>query len=158
MSILKGGCQLSSHTFKTVVKIPIETVWIFLHSMDDWSKVIPGYMSHEIKSNQISEWQVKSNFGVIKKKIHFKAEIIDWIEHEKISFRLTGISDKFNGHGYIQTIKLSNHKTSIKVNFDLQAEGSLAKILKPFLKNTFPDLSDESKFEFEQTIKKIAAR
>ena len=36
---------------------------------------------------------------MIKKKIHFKAEIFDWDEYEKISFRLTGISDKFNGQG-----------------------------------------------------------
>ena len=36
---------------------------------------------------------------MIKKKIHFKAEIMDWVEYEKISFRLTGISDKFNGTG-----------------------------------------------------------
>ena len=77
---------MTSHTFKTVVKIPIETVWIFLNSMDDWKEVIPGYISHEIQSNQVSIWQVKSNFGMIKKKILFKAEIIDWHEYEKISF------------------------------------------------------------------------
>jgi carbon monoxide dehydrogenase subunit G len=149
---------LSSHTFKTVVKIPIETVWVFLNSMDDWQKVIPGYISHEIKNNQVSIWQVKSNFGMIKKKIHFKAEIIDWDEYERISFRLTGISDKFNGHGHIQTIKLSNHKTSIGVTFDLSAEGSLAKLIKPFMKNSIPEMSEESKYELEQAIKKIAAR
>jgi carbon monoxide dehydrogenase subunit G len=149
---------LSSHTFKTVVKIPIETVWTFLNSMDNWKKVIPGYISHEIKNNQVSIWQVKSNFGMIKKKIHFKAEIIDWDEYERISFRLTGISDKFNGHGQIQTIKLSNHKTSIGVTFNLSAEGSLAKLIKPFMKNSIPEMSEESKYELEQAIKKIAAR
>jgi carbon monoxide dehydrogenase subunit G len=149
---------LTSHTFKTVVKIPIETVWVFLNSMDDWKEVIPGYISHEIQSNQVSIWQIKSNLGMIKKKILFKAEVMDWVEYERISFRLTGISDKFNGQGYIQTIKLSNHKTSIAVNFELTAEGSLAKLIKPFMKNSIPELSEESKFELEQTIKKIATR
>ena len=70
----------------------------------------------KLRMNKVSEWQIKSNFGMIKKKIHFKAEILDWVEYEKISFRLTGISDKFNGQGHIQTIKLSNHKTSIDVS------------------------------------------
>ena len=149
---------MTSHTFKTVVKIPIETVWIFLNSMDDWKEVIPGYISHEIQSNQVSIWQVKSNFGMIKKKILFKAEIIDWDEYERISFRLTGISDKFNGKGLIHTVKLSNHKTSIGVSLDLIAEGSLAKLMKPLMKNSIPELSEESKFELEQTIKEIAAR
>lgn len=149
---------MTSHTFKTVVKIPIETVWVFLNSMDDWKEVIPGYISHEIQSNQVSIWQIKSNFGMIKKKIVFKAEVMDWVEYERISFRLTGISDKFNGQGYIQTIKLSNHKTSMAVSFELTAEGSLAKLIKPFMKNSIPELSEESKFELEQTIKKIATR
>lgn len=149
---------MTSHTFKTVVKIPIETVWDFLNSMDDWKEIIPGYISHEIKSKQVSIWQVKSNFGMIKKKFLFQAEIIDWEEYERISFVLTGISDKFNGKGYIHTIKLSNHKTSIAVSLDLIAEGSLAKLMKPFMKNSIPELSEESKFEFEQTVKKIAAR
>ena len=76
---------------------------------------------------------------------------------EKISFRLTGISDKFNGKGLIHTVKLSNHKTSIGV-IDLIAEGSLAKLMKPLMKNSIPELSEESKFELEQTIKEIAAR
>ena len=60
--------------------------------------------------------------------------------------------------GYIQTVKLSNHKTSIGVSFDLIAEGSLAKLMKPLMKNSVPEISEESKFEFEQTIKRIAAR
>ena len=55
--------------------------------------------------------------------------------------------------GHIQTIKLSNHKTSIGVSFDLIAEGSLAKLMKPLMKNSIPELSEESKFELEQTIK-----
>jgi hypothetical protein len=44
------------------------------------------------------------------------------------------------------------------VSFELTAEGSLAKLIKPFMKNSIPELSEESKFELEQTIKKIATR
>ncbi|WP_428908510.1 CoxG family protein [Niallia sp. Krafla_26] len=147
---------MSSHTFQTVVKIPNETLWIFLHSKENWHQVIPGYISHEFISDKVSTWKVKSNFGLIKKKIHFKAQIIDWKEFEKITFRITGISDKFNGHGRIETIKLSNHKTSIAVAFQLTAEGSIAKLIKPFLKSSIPEMSEESKYEFEQLIKKVA--
>ena len=147
---------MTSHSFKTVVKIPIETVWTFLHSVEDWYKVIPGYISHEIHSEKVSTWQIKSDFGLIKKKITFKAEILDWKELDKISFRMTGISDKFNGRGYIETIKLSNHKTRIEVAFDLTAEGSMAKLIKPFLKSSLPEMSEEHKVELEQTIKQIA--
>ena len=57
---------MSSHTFQTVVTIPNETLWTFLHSMEDWHKVIPGYISHEIVSKQISTWYIKSDFGLIE--------------------------------------------------------------------------------------------
>lgn len=147
---------MSSHTFQTVVKIPIETVWTFLNSMEDWHRVIPGYISHEIQSKNISIWQIKTDFGLIKKKLHFKAAIMDWNEYDKITFRITGISDKFSGHGQVETIKLSNHKTSIEVNFHLTAEGSISKLIKPFLKKSIPEMSEENKFELEQMIKKIA--
>ncbi|WP_338469313.1 SRPBCC family protein [Niallia sp. XMNu-256] len=147
---------MSSHMFKTVVNIPIETVWKFLHSIEEWPGVIPGYISHEILSDQISTWQIKSDFGLIKKKLHFKAEIIEWKKYEKITFRITGISDKFHGHGRVETIKLSNHKTSILANFHITAEGSIAKLIKPFLKSSLPEMSKEKKYELEQQIKKIA--
>ena len=37
--------------------------------------------------------------------------------------------------------------------FDLNAEGSLAKLIKPFMKNSFPEMSEERKFEFEQRLR-----
>ena len=146
---------MTTHTFQTAVNIPIETVWSFLHSKEDWYRVIPGYISHEFQSEHLSTWQIKSDFGLIKKKLHFKAEILEWKEYDKITFLIIGISDKFNGRGQIETIKLSNHKTMISANFQISAEGSIAKLIKPFLKNSIPEMSEKTKNEFEQTIKKI---
>ena len=83
---------------------------------------------------------------------------MEWKELEKIAFRISGISDKFNGHCRIETIKLSNHKTRIGVNFQVSAEGSIAKLIKPFLKSSIPEMSEDRKYEFEQTIKKIVSK
>ena len=43
---------MSSHTFQTVVTIPNETLWTFLHSMEDWHKVIPGIFHTRLFQNK----------------------------------------------------------------------------------------------------------
>jgi carbon monoxide dehydrogenase subunit G len=137
---------------KVVINVPIEKVWAFLSSMDDWHRLIPGYISHEIEDSKVSTWLFKSHLGLIKKKMHLKAEITDWKEYEKINLNIIGISDKISGKGFIETLKISNHKTMITVYFDVILEGSLAKLIKPLLKKDIEEIPEKRKMEIEQIL------
>ncbi|WP_394232373.1 CoxG family protein [Niallia oryzisoli] len=146
---------MSSHVHKMEVNVPIETVWKFVQSMDAWAPLIPGYIDHEIINERESTWTFKSAFGIIKKKIHLKVDITNWIEPEKVTFNLMGINEKFNGYGYFKAAKISEHKTSMTGFLDITAGGKLAKVMNPLLKTSIPEMTEELTLAVGQKIEEI---
>ena len=118
---------MSSYVHAMVISVPMETVWKFAHSIDEWSRLIPGYIQHEIINNKESEWLFSSSFGIIKKKIQLQAHIKDWIEFKKISVDIIGISDRFSGTCLIETKSLTKDRTYLSFRLDINMEGTLEK-------------------------------
>lgn len=153
--ILKGESFMSSHQHEITVYAPLETVWEFVRSIDNWAPLVPGYIEHEMLNETESTWKFKSEMGIVKKKIHLKVEITQWIESEKVIFQLTGINEKITGHGYFKAIKLTNHQTKMIGFLDLTAEGALAKVVKPLLKASIPEFTEELTTAVSQKIAEI---
>jgi carbon monoxide dehydrogenase subunit G len=153
---IKESVFLSSHLHRMVVNVPIHKVWKFVHSMDHWAPLVPGYIEHEILNEKESIWKFKSDLGIMKKKVHLKVEITDWLEPEKVTFMLVGLNEKFIGNGYFEAKMLTKHKTSMTGYLDIIAEGKLAKIVNPILKSNIPEMTEEFTIAVGQKIEAIA--
>jgi carbon monoxide dehydrogenase subunit G len=147
---------VSSHLHKMVVHVPIHKVWKFIHSIDHWAPLVPGYIEHVILNEKESTWKFKSDLGIMKKKIHLKVKIIEWLEPEKVTFILTGLNEKFIGNGYFEATMLQKNKTSMVGYLEITAEGSLAKIVNPILKSSIPEMTEELTMAVGQKIEEIA--
>lgn len=147
---------MSSHLHKMVVNVPIHAVWKFIHSIDHWAPLVPGYIEHVILNEKESTWKFKSSLGMMKKKIHLKVEITDWLEPKKVNFILTGLNEKFFGNGYFEATMLTKTKTSMVGYLEITAEGTLAKIVNPILKSSIPDMTEELTVAVGQKIEEIA--
>jgi carbon monoxide dehydrogenase subunit G len=147
---------VSSHLHEMVVNVPIHTVWKFIHSIDHWAPLVPGYIEHVILNEKESTWKFKSDLGIMKKKIHLKVKIIEWLEPEKVTFILTGLNEKFIGNGYFEATMLQKNKTSMVGYLEITAEGTLAKIVNPILKSSIPEMTEELTMAVGKKIEEIA--
>ncbi|MBB6445223.1 CoxG family protein [Bacillus benzoevorans] len=134
---------MSSHQHEMTVNASLENVWKFVRSIDNWAPLVPGYLEHEMLNETESTWKFKSDLGIVKKKIHLKVNITQWIELDKVSFNLTGINEKISGQGYFKAIKLTNKQTKMIGFLDITAGGTLAKVVNPLLKTSIPEFTEE---------------
>lgn len=134
---------MSSYQHEMTVNTPLETAWEFIRSIDNWAPLVPGYITHEMLNEKESTWKFKSNFGIVKKKIHLKVNITQWIEQEKVCFQLTGINEKISGHGYFKALKANDRQTKMIGFLDISAEGTMAKVVNPVLKTSLPEFTEE---------------
>lgn len=63
---------MPSKKHSVIVKAPLEKVWDFVRSMDNWAPLVPGYIQHQIISDLVSTWEFKTDIGFIKKKFLYE--------------------------------------------------------------------------------------
>lgn len=134
---------MPSDLYKVEVDQPIKAIWEFVSVMDHWAPLVPGYIEHEIINDSESTWKFKTDLGVIKKKIHLKVDITDWIEPKKVMFNLTGINEKIIGSGYFEAEEISAKKTMMLGYLDITPEGKMAKIINSKLKKSLSEITQE---------------
>lgn len=139
----EGSSFMSTHQHEVIVNAPLKKVWEFVRSIDNWAPLVPGYIEHELLNETESTWKFKSDLGIVKKKIHLKVNITQWIELEKVTFNLTGINEKISGHGYFKAIRLTNKQTKMIGFLDITAGGPLAKVVNPILNTSIPEFTEE---------------
>lgn len=134
---------MAKFMYTTEVGAPIQTVWDFVRNMDHWAPLVPGYIKHTIMSETESIWVFKTKLGVLKKQIELKVDIIKWTEPVMVEFILTGINEKCSGNGYFLAKQLQTERTEMTGSLDIQAEGTMAKMVNSLLKNAVPDLTKQ---------------
>jgi carbon monoxide dehydrogenase subunit G len=126
-----------------VVEASIEEVWDFVSIMDHWAPLAPGYLDHKIISEEVSEWKFRIETGLLKKKVHAKVEIKEWIKPNRVTFTLTGLNEKFSGDGSFEAKRISASQTEIKGRLSISSYSSMAKMLSPIIEKTVPDMTRE---------------
>lgn len=132
---------ICSHQVK--VNVPIHSIWEFVSNMDNWAPLVPGYIDHNIISEKESTWSFKSDIGIIKKKIELKVDITSWQEPAKVTFNLTGLNEKFTGHGYFLAESQNSTNNLITGCLDIKAEGMMAKVANSILSTNLPEITAE---------------
>ena len=87
-------------THSVNVPLNINIIWEFVQDMNNWAPLVPGYINHEIISENESTWSFKGDLGFMKKTVKLKVDIKEWNETSEVIFDLTGMSDNFKGGGY----------------------------------------------------------
>lgn len=129
---------MATGTHSVEVPVSQQKVWDFVSDMEKWAKLVPGYSGHEMISDTRSTWTFKGNVSVIKKTVEVQIDILEWNEPEKVTFQLTGLSDKFSGTGYFIAEPIDATHTKMTGHLDVKAEGLASAVLNPVLKPVLP--------------------
>ena len=133
-----------THTVE--VPLDIYTIWEFVHDMNKWAPLVPGYIDHEILSERQSTWAFKGDLGFMKKTVKLQIDIKEWNEPSEVIFDLKGLSDNFNGGGYFRAEVIDEKTTRMSGNLDITAGGMMGamvnQILTKFVPQTAQELTD----------------
>lgn len=135
------------------VNAPIQTVWKYLEKMSNWAPFLKGYQKHEEINDKESIWTLKGDVGVLSRVVEIKIMITQWIEMEKISFELEGITEKVTGGGTFVPTAKSPESTELFFEFTILAGGLIGPVanvlMKPMLKPVAMDMGDGIKKDIE---------
>jgi carbon monoxide dehydrogenase subunit G len=134
---------MPSGIHQEIINLPIDVVWSFVKDMDNWAPLVPGYIQHEKLSESLSTWEFKSDIGILKKKVSLLVEIKEWKAPTRVSFDLTGVSDKYAGGGYFEAEAMGKNTTKITGFLDVTASGAMGKMVNSLLKTTIPKSAEE---------------
>jgi carbon monoxide dehydrogenase subunit G len=85
--------------YATTAKLPVETIWEFVHEMDNWCTFVTGYQSHEKQNEKDSTWVLKGDVGVLARTVKFAVHIEEWSPPSRVTFTLKGLNEPMNGSG-----------------------------------------------------------
>lgn len=125
------------------LNLPISSVWEFVSVMDRWAPLVPGYISHEILSENQSTWTFKGDIGIMQKTVSLKVDITEWREPTKVTFNLTGINENFGGNGYFEAEALGENRTRMTGSLDITAKGVMGPMINTILKSFVPKVTKE---------------
>lgn len=121
----------------------INTIWEFVQDMNNWAPLVPGYIDHEIISDNESTWSFKGDLGFMKKTVKLKVDIKEWNEPSEVIFDLTGMSDNFKGGGYFKATPVSENETTMTGNLDITAGGMMGAMINQILVKFVPQTAEE---------------
>ncbi|MGN1387687.1 MAG: CoxG family protein [Bacillus sp. (in: firmicutes)] len=130
-------------THSVNIPLNINTIWEFVHDMNNWAPLVPGYIEHEILSEHESTWVFKGDLGFMKKKVKLKIDIKEWNEPSEVIFDLTGLSDNFKGGGYFKATAVSENETIMTGNLDITAGGMMGAMVNQILVKFVPQTAEE---------------
>lgn len=134
---------MPNYSHQVQVSLPLEQLWNFVHIMDNWAPLVPGYISHKKIDEKQSFWSFHTDVGFMKKKIELQVNITEWIEPKKVAFQLTGINEKLSGSGYFAAEQSGDSKVEMIGFLDLTADGMMAKMANSIMKTSLPEITKE---------------
>jgi carbon monoxide dehydrogenase subunit G len=120
------------------LSISNESSWDFLKSYDNWAPLIPGYIAHEVQSDTQFTWIFLADLGFTKKTIKLQVDITELLQPNEIKFQLKGLSDNFNGHGYLKT-----EDAKLSGSLELSAGGMMGMMINSVLEGFIPKTTKE---------------
>lgn len=142
-------------THSITVPVNINKIWDFVSDMNNWAPLVPGYIEHEILSENESTWAFKGDLGFMKKTVKLKIDIKEWNEPTGVIFDLTGISDNFKGGGYFKAEAVSENETIMTGNLDITAGGMMGAMINQILVKFVPQTAEELTIAIVNKIKEV---
>ena len=133
-------------THSVELPLDIQIIWNFVHDMNNWAPLVPGYIDHEVLNDYQSTWAFKGDLGFMKKTVKLQIDIKEWNEPSEVIFDLKGLSDNFNGGGFFRAEAIDEKLTKMTGHLDITAGGMMGpmvnQILTKFVPQTAQELTD----------------
>ncbi len=85
--------------YSTTARLPVETIWDFVHEMDNWARFLAGYQEHEKQGADDSVWLLKGDVGHLTRTLKFQVHVSEWAGPNRVSFDLKGMNEPMTGAG-----------------------------------------------------------
>lgn len=135
-------------THNVTINAAPNAAWDFLKKYENWAPLIPGYIAHEVHSDNQFTWIFLADLGFTKKTIKLGVTVADLVEPTDVKFDLKGISDNFNGNGYFKIA--GDTQAEVTGSLDLAAGGMMGMMINSVLENFVPKATKE----FTESIQK----
>ena len=136
-----------------IVNAPLEVVWHYLEKMANWAPYLKGYQEHEEKNDKESIWTLKGDMGILARVVQIKITITEWVEPEKVGFKIDGITERVTGKGTFIATSESADTTSLFFEFAINAGGLIGPVanvlMKTRLKPVATDMAGNIKKDIE---------
>ncbi|WP_156857133.1 CoxG family protein [Oceanobacillus sp. AG] len=141
---------------QTQLDLPIERVWGFVSSINNWAPLVPGYINHELINDSESTWEFEGDLGFMKKKIKLKVDITEWRAPNLVTFNLSGLSENFSGDGYFDAEKIDENSTKMTGYLDITAHGAMSPMINKILKKFVPKTTEKLTISVANRMKEVA--
>ncbi len=128
---------------ETVVAVPVGQVWEFIADMNNWAHDLPGYCSHETKSDRESIWTLKGDIGILSREIDVRVVITEWVEQNRVRFTVEGVYDPVKGGGQVGIAADGPTQTKLIIDGELEAGGLMAPVINTLLGKMLPGMCDK---------------
>lgn len=152
MTMMKVGKNMTEIVYQLNVNYSIQTVWRFVHDLDHWAPIIPGYVSHKKLSNHETELAFKINIGFLKKTVKLNIQQTKLIRPQFIAFRFSSPNQNFHGSGLYKA-QTRKGRTQITLKLNVASESPYGGMIDSFLQNVDPEKEQEFISALEEKIK-----
>lgn len=112
--------------------------WEFLKDYTNWAPLIPGYIAHEVQNEAQFTWIFLADLGFTKKTIKLQVDMAELDAPTDVKFKLTGLSDNFNGSGFFKLQVEDDRTTELQGSLDLSAGGMMGMMINSVLESFLP--------------------
>lgn len=132
-------------SYTTTMGAPRGRVWDFVRDMNNWAPFTRGYQSHEVLSERESVWTVRGDLGPISRITKVEVHITEWVEGERVGFKVKGLNEPLTGGGAIMLSDVEGGvRTEIRGDATIEFGGSLGPVVNhligPFIESGADEL------------------
>jgi len=128
---------------EAVIALPIQQVWEFIADMNEWAPSLPGYCTHEMKSETESIWRLRGDVGILSREVDLRVTITEWVDQTRIKFILKGVYEPVEGEGQVSITAEDPTQTKLIIEMELKATGLMGPIINVLLGKMAPGMGDE---------------
>ncbi|MCU9612616.1 SRPBCC family protein [Caldibacillus lycopersici] len=136
---------------------PIKTIWKWINSNFHCLTVIPGYIHHEVISDQQFVLSVQAKFGMWKRNVKVHSHIIQRNEPNYLQFDFASESNHIQGKGELRAKQLQPKRTRVTLSLEFSGQGAVGQIMNTLLKNFDPtqEITPELADAISKNIKEV---
>jgi len=133
-------------THVATVKAPVDVTWDFCKDINNWVQYLKGYVKHEEQNETDSTWWIKGDVGIMAKTVSFNVHIDEWIDGDRVTFSMKGVSENMTGKGSLK-VEPDGDNTTLTFYLEIKAGGLIGPmvnaVLGPVLKPIATDFAEK---------------
>lgn len=139
------------------VKAPIGLVWDFCKDMNNWVQYLKGYQKHEEKNETDSVWWIRGDVGILARTVSFEVHIDEWVDQEKVTFSMKGISESMTGSGALRVETVDAENTKLTFYLQIKAGGLIGPMVNAVMGPVLKPIAEDFAGKLAARLEEMAA-